>query len=228
MKVKRNLAQRLLDRFFYKYYSRNLLYELQMRARSEAADFVQAEMPQAQIFSTHRDIIRFAVKNAATDGLYVEFGVATGNTIKEIAISVPTDIIVYGFDSFQGLPENWSGHVEVSGAFKQKEVPKVPSNATLIPGLFSDTIPPFMDEKKGMVSFAHIDCDLYESTVDILNNIGSRFQAGTMILFDEYFNYPGWKLHEHKAWLEFCENHAIEYTYIGFTALDGRVLIRID
>ena len=228
MKAKRNIAQRLLNRFFYKYYARNLLYELQMRARSEAADFVQAEMPEAPIFQTHRDIIRFAVENSASDGLFLEFGVATGNTIGEIASSAPTGKTVYGFDSFQGLPGDWSGHIETSGAFKQKGLPKVSSNATLVPGLFGETLPSFMTGHDGPVSFAHIDCDLYSSTVTILENIGSRFQAGTMVLFDEYFNYPSWKLHEHKAWLEVCEKTGTKFTYIGFTALDGRVLVRID
>tara|TARA_Y100001936_G_scaffold254034_1_gene323868 strand:+ start:28356 stop:29042 length:687 start_codon:yes stop_codon:yes gene_type:complete len=228
VKAKRNIAQRLLDRFFYKFYARNLLYELQLRARSEAADFVQAEMPEAQIFSAHRDIILFAIKNSAPDGLFLEFGVATGNTMGEIASGVPNGKTVYGFDSFEGLPDDWSGHVETTGAFKQKGLPKVPQNATLIPGLFDDTLPPFMEQNAGPVSFVHIDCDLYSSTVTILENIGSRFQPGTMILFDEYFNYPSWKLHEHKAWMEFCEKSGTQFTYIGFTALDGRVLVRID
>ena len=228
VKAKKNIAQRLLDRFFYKFYARNLLYELQIRARSEAADFIQVEMPHAQIFMTHRDIIRFAVENAAEDGLYMEFGVATGNTLGEIAKSAPVEKIVYGFDSFQGLPGDWSGHIETAGAFKQNPFPKVPSNATLVPGLFSDTLPSFITNNDGPVSFVHIDCDLYSSTATILNNIGSRFQAGTMVLFDEYFNYPGWKLHEHKAWVEFSEKTGTQYTYIGFTALDGRVLVRID
>lgn len=228
VKAKRNIAQRLLDRFVYKYFARNVLYELQMRARSEAADFIQAEMPHAQIFMTHRDIIRFAVKNAAEDGLYLEFGVATGNTLNEIANAAPAAKIVYGFDSFEGLPGDWSGHVETAGAFKQNGFPKVPSNATLVPGLFSDTLPSFVIKNDGPVSFVHIDCDLYSSTATILNNIGARFQAGTMVLFDEYFNYPGWRLHEHKAWVEFSEKTDTKYTYIGFTALDGRVLVRID
>jgi len=122
LKPKRNIAQRLLDRFFYKYYARNLLYELQMRARSESADFVQTEMPEAQIFRTHRDIIHFAINNSPTDGLFLEFGVATGNTISEIASIVPGGTTVFGFDSFKGLPENWSGHIESTGAFKQNKI----------------------------------------------------------------------------------------------------------
>ncbi len=228
MKPKRNIAQRLLDRFFYKYYARNLLYELQMRARSESADFVQTEMPEAQIFRTHRDIIHFAINNSPTDGLFLEFGVATGNTISEIASIVPGGTTVFGFDSFKGLPENWSGHIETTGAFQQKKMPNVPPNVSLVPGLFRETLPEFFVDKNGRVSFAHIDCDLYSSTATILDHIGSRLQSGTMILFDEYFNYPGWKLHEHRAWMDFSNNSKIAFTYVGFTALDGKVLIRVD
>lgn len=228
MRTRRSLSERLIQRFFYKYYARNLLYELQLRARDEAADYVQAHMPEAQIFAQHRKIIEHAVRNSATDGLYLEFGVATGNTIREIAAHAPKDNTVYGFDTFSGLPGDWTGHVETSGAFKQKSVPKVPSNVSLVRGLFEDSLPGFMAEHEGPVSFAHIDCDLYSSTVTILDHIGPRLRTGTLLLFDEYFNYPGWKLHEHKAWTEYCQANGVRYSYIGLTALDGRVLVRID
>jgi hypothetical protein len=228
MKISRSLSERLIKRFFYKYYSRNLLYELQLRARDEAADYVQAHMAEAQIFQRHQQIIEHAVSNAADDGMFLEFGVATGNTMREIASHAPAGTSVYGFDSFSGLPGDWTGHVETAGAFKQKAVPKVPGNVQLIRGYFDATLPGFMQEHDGPVSFAHIDCDLYSSTVTILENIGDRLRPGTHLLFDEYFNYPSWKQHEHKAWAEFCAAHGVNYTYLGFTALDGRVLVRVD
>lgn len=228
MKTRRSLSERLVQRFFYKFYARNLLYELQLRARSEAADYVQARMADATIFTEHRKIIEFAAKNAPPDGLFLEFGVATGNTIREIASAAPPDITVYGFDSFSGLPENWHGHVESAGAFNQKGLPKVPGNVTLLEGLFEESLPRFMAAHDAPVSFVHIDCDLYSSTKTVLDHIGARLRVGTLILFDEYFNYPGWKLHEHKAWTEFCSATGIRYTYLGFTSLDGHVLVRID
>ena len=228
MKAKRSLSERLIQRFFYKYYARNLLYELQLRARSEAADYVQAHMADAQIFTSHKRLVEHAVRHAPDTGLYMEFGVATGNTTREIAAHAPAGATVYGFDSFAGLPEDWSGHVETSGAFKQKGLPSVPGNVQLVQGYFEDSLPGFMAEHEGPVAFAHIDCDLYSSTVTILDNIGDRLQPGAHVLFDEYFNYPSWKQHEHKAWAEFCAAKDIRYTYLGFTALDGRVLVRVD
>lgn len=228
MKISRSLSERLIQRFFYKYYSRNLLYELQLRARDEAADYVQDHMPEAQIFPLHQQIVEHAVKHAPDDGMYLEFGVATGNTLREIAAHAPSGKTVYGFDSFSGLPGDWTGHVETAGAFKQKAIPKVPGNVQLIRGYFEDSLPDFMKANNGPVGFVHIDCDLYSSTVTILDNIGDRLQPGTHVLFDEYFNYPSWKQHEHKAWAEFCAAHGVNYTYLGFTALDGRVLVRVD
>ena len=228
MKISRSLSERLIQRFFYKYYSRNLLYELQLRAREEAADYVQDNMPEAQIFPLHQQIVEYAVKHAPDDGMYLEFGVATGNTLREIAAHAPSGKTVYGFDSFSGLPGDWTGHVETTGAFKQKAIPKVPGNVQLVRGYFEDSLPGFMAEHEGPVDFVHIDCDLYSSTVTILDNIGDRLKPGTHVLFDEYFNYPSWKQHEHKAWAEFCAAHGVNYTYLGFTALDGRVLVRVD
>lgn len=228
MKIRKSLSERLIQRFFYKYYSRNLLYELQIRARSEAADYVQSHMAEATIFATHRDIVRFAAENAPPGGLFMEFGVATGNTIRELASAIPSGATIYGFDGFTGLPGDWSGHVETAGAFRQKAVPKMPANAELVVGLFDDTLPGFMAAHDGPVSFAHVDCDLYVSTKIIFEHIGSRLMPGSLILFDEYFNYPGWRLHEYKAWQEFCAAKGVRYSYRGFSALDGRVLVRID
>lgn len=228
MKVRKSLSERLIQRFFYKYYSRNLLYELQTRARSEAADYVQSHMEQATIFPAHRDIVRFAGENAPRDGLFLEFGVATGNTLRELASVIPSGATIYGFDGFTGLPGDWSGHVETAGAFRQKSIPKVPANAELVVGLFDETLPGFMAAHDGPVSFAHVDCDLYISTKIIFEHIGSRLVPGSLVLFDEYFNYPGWRLHEYKAWQEFCEANDVSYSYLGFSALDGRVLVRID
>jgi hypothetical protein len=41
-------------------------------------------------------------------------------------------------------------------------------------------------------------------------------QPGTIIVFDEFFNYPGWKQHQVKAWTEFASKHHVNYTFIGY------------
>ena len=117
-KDKRSLVHRLVRRVVYKHYGRNLLDELQLRALRDAADYAQANMSGAQIFEYYSDYISYAVEAASGPGLFLEFGVAGGNSVRKIASR--TEIIVHGFDSFEGLPEAWSGHVEVRGAVSKK------------------------------------------------------------------------------------------------------------
>ena len=59
------------------------------------------------------------------------------------------------------------------------------------------------------------DCDIYGSAVDILRLAG-QIGPGTVILFDEYLNYPSWENREYKAWKQFAESNGVSYTYLGF------------
>ena len=147
----------------------------------------------------------------AKEGLWLEFGVHTGDTINIIAQN--TTNIVYGFDSFEGLPENWNcfekGHFAC-------EIPKVPSNVVLIKGWFEDTLPEFVKKhKKEKVAFLHVDCDLYSSTKCIFDNLKNNFQDGSIICFDELLNYKGWEDHEWKAWNEFLEETNYKWKCLG-------------
>lgn len=226
-KSKRSLTERLVRRVFYKYYARNLLYELQLRARNTSADYVEAHMQNAVIFWTLKDILNFCMNRAPKDGLVLEFGVATGNTTNIIA-NASNGRTVHGFDSFEGLPEDWSGHVETRGAFSQKgNLPKVVNNVILHKGWFSDSLPDFLEKNQDKIAFLHIDCDLYSSTQDVLSLLKDRLQIGTVIEFDEYFNYPNWQQHEYRAWQEFVTDNNIRYKYIALTAHDGKVAIEI-
>ena len=151
------------------------------------------------------------IASEAVPGLVMEFGVATGYTLNHIAEKF-SDRTVYGFDWFNGLPEDWradhrKGHFACAA-------PEVRSNAELVVGLFNDTLPKFMAEHPGeAASFIHLDADLYSSTVTIFNNIEDRIVKGTILLFDE-LEYPGdYREHEYKAFKEFLElsNHDVEY-----------------
>ena len=79
------------------------------------------------------------------DTLWLEFGVASGRTINYI--SSFTKHNVYGFDTFEGLPEKWRVGCE-KGAFNQNGVlPAVNENVVLIKGLFCDTLYSFFKDK---------------------------------------------------------------------------------
>src|SRR3712207_9470534 len=64
---------------------------------------------------------------------------------------------------------------------------------------------------KQPVAFLHADCDLYSSTKCILGNLGNRLVSGSIIVFDEYFNYPGWEQHEFRAFSEFVAERRLSY-----------------
>ncbi len=51
---------------------------------------------------------------------------------------------------------------------------------------------------------------------------------GTIILFDEYFNYDGWEQHEHKAFREFIEETNLNFTYLAYNQYHEQVLVRIN
>jgi hypothetical protein len=123
----------------------------------------------------------------------------------------------HGFDSFEGLPEDWFGMPLVKNSFSLKGgLPKVPRNVTLNKGWFNETLLQWCQTHQDKIAFIHIDCDLYSSTITIFEALVHRFQVGTVILFDEYFNYPNWEYHEYKAWQEIVVKYGIIYDYIGF------------
>ena len=62
---------------------------------------------------------------------------------------------------------------------------------------------------------------------NILDNLNSKITVGSVILFDEYFNYPAWKKHEFLAWQEFCNKNKVNYEYLAFTASGSSVLVRV-
>ena len=77
------------------------------------------------------------------------------------------------------------------------------------------------------IALLHVDCDLYSSTVTILNELKDNIVPGTVIVFDEYINYPGWQLDEFKAWKEHVGAYGREYEYIGRVSKHQKVAIRV-
>jgi SAM-dependent methyltransferase len=193
----------------------NLDYERRKIALRTTARFIESRLGAARRVSDKFELMRFALAAAPLEGLVLEFGVATGATIRALAETVPQRKL-YGFDSFEGLPEDWAGYMP-AGSFRQPTLPTVPNNVELVVGLFSDTLPRFLTETAGTVAFVHFDCDLYSSTQCVLENIHGRLARGAIFVFDEYYNYPGWKFGEHLALEEFVAKTEARIEYIGYT-----------
>ncbi|RME89944.1 MAG: class I SAM-dependent methyltransferase [Anaerolineae bacterium] len=224
--LKRSLNA-LMDDIFYKD-SRNIERWRQRKALEETGIFVEQNMPLVQSFGGRYALMRFAVETAkatSETGLVCEFGVAAGKSINFIARLLPT-MTVYGFDSFEGLPEDWRDGLP-KGHFKVGRLPRVASNVVLIPGWFEETLPDFLEKHPQKALFLHIDCDLYSSTKTVFDAMEQRIGAGTVILFDEFFNYPGWKEGEYKAFTEFVARSQIPFNYIGYNRYGTQVAIQV-
>jgi hypothetical protein len=142
---------------------------------------------------------KLGLEQCVPGGLYLEFGVGTGFSLRQIRKLLDPSIKLYGFDSFNGLPEPWRD-LRV-GAFSTNYRVDLP-NTELVEGLFKDSLPRFLEQHPGHVSFIHIDCDIYSSTSEVLTLLKERIVHGTVILFDELFGYKGWERHEYRALME--------------------------
>jgi hypothetical protein len=227
---KRGLGEGLFARayrkFLHSFYANDLWIDLRLHAKREAVDYIIANMQDALVLPDRLDLLKFALSRAPADGLVLEFGVEKGASLRHLASLTPR--IVHGFDSFAGLPGDWSGTKEAKGAFDQRgKLPRIPPNAELHVGWFDATLPPFLAGDPSPCALVHVDCDIYVSTVAVFTELAPRIVPGTVIVFDEYFNYPGWRNHEYKAFQEFIDGFGRGYRYLGFAAEKGHVAVQI-
>ncbi len=196
----------------------------ELLAALESARYYTDRMSRVPNFPSDLALLENAFGLCRLEGLILEFGVASGRTIHKLASL--TNRPIYGFDVFSGLPETWRTGFP-AGTFQQDALPKMPPHVVLIPGLFEDTLPAFAAAHQEQAAFIHVDCDLYSSARTILANLGSHIAKGTIIVFDEYFNYPGWQQHEYRALKEFISASGYAYEYIGFVSSHQQVAVRI-
>lgn len=161
------------------------------------------------------------------DGYNLEFGVFSGFTISCLATARP-DLEFDGFDSFEGLPEDWdTGEKYVNKkAFSVPSIPEVPDNVRLHQGWFEETLPVWLEQNEPKnITYLHLDADLYSSTKTVLDSLNHMIVAGTIIRLDELccwrtvFGeasprskanralYGKWKEHEWKAMIEWMQTY---------------------
>ena len=199
---------------------------LENLALESSAKYIQENGQRAVIFKDRADLWRFAINNTNQNGLFAEFGVSWGKSLNYLASCLPKDKIIFGFDSFQGLKEDFWGTSFIKGAFTTNgKIPKFPSNVELVVGWFSETLPIFLQNHNDKFSFIHLDADTYDSTKEVLELLANRVRSGTIIIFDEYIGFPNWQNNEVRAWKEFIERYNIKYSYIAFSSMS--VVVKI-
>lgn len=194
---------------------------LWQRAAESSADFVENHLRTAMLFDRRDALHKFAFDDLLSEGLLMEFGVFKGESINAFADDLADkgdSRKIYGFDAFEGLQENWHGigyhrsrnHFNLGG-----RKPDVRSRVRLVPGWIDATLPVFLNESAGPIAFIHIDTDTYLPAKTILSLCKSRLVPGSLILFDELIDYPGWKDGEYKALQE--EIDPSYYEWVGFS-----------
>lgn len=180
--------------------------------------------------------IALSAKSAPSDGLIMEFGVCTGVSLAIIADTLRPRL-VYGFDSFKGLPSPWkksSSQVFEAGAFRLEAVQKPPrDNTRIIVGMIEETLPVFLCENPGPLAFLHIDVDLGDVTAAILRIAGDRCISGTVLRFDEFCDwggyptsrYPEWPQHEYRAFMEWLKVSGKRVKPVFRDSLEGATFV---
>jgi hypothetical protein len=202
----------------------NILWD---RAAESSADYVERHIFRAMLFNYKETLWDYALTKVHYEGLFAEFGVYSGTSINHFARVIGRHgKIIHGFDSFEGLKEDWPGTQTIKGALTlEGKLPKVMENVRLVKGWFDVTIPEFLNEHRESFSFVHFDADTFESTRLLLNLLRKRIAANTIVIFDEYLGFPNWINGEYRAWQEFVVENNIHYEYLAFARQQAAIRI---
>lgn len=162
---------------------------------------------------------RLAERIGSADVLLLEFGVFRGVSMRMLAeMFASAGSRFYGFDSFEGLPENWRGappgHFDVGGRPPQIDDDRV----EFVKGWFRDTLPGQLDRlveaAKTRQLVVHFDADLYSSTLYLLFKITERLDK-FFFVFDEFSG------HEARALYNFRQATGSDVEFFDHTEFEG-------
>jgi hypothetical protein len=211
-------------RFFFPRYSW-FLDRLNWEARLNAT---VKEFPSAVELATREDLYRY-VSDALVGGKdevvdYLEFGVFEGASIAQwCALNQNPGSRFFGFDSFEGLPEDWHSGKR-RGAFSTGgKVPEIADpRASFVAGWFQKSLRGFVASYRPQSEIIiHVDCDLYSSTLYCLTTLDPVISPGTLIVLDDFFD----ALHVYRALTDYCVAYVRQYKILARTCELGQVAI---
>lgn len=220
------------DEFKYYVNKKNFILEkLTSDMHQEVFDCFGENLKQCLRFNTREEIRKFSVDLALENEkksidnknpYYLEFGVFNGTSTNFISKNVEK---LYAFDSFEGISEEWLG-VHPKGHYtRNKKIPYLRKNIVPVVGLVEDTLDDFLNKHNPKIYFVHMDLDVYGPTEFTLRKLKSYLAKGSIILFDELYNYINWKEGEYKALKEVFDDK--EYRYRAFNLQNCQVAIEI-
>jgi predicted O-methyltransferase YrrM len=179
---------------------------------------------ETRFFGNTAATLRHAAALATLPGSVVELGVRFGTSTRLLQFA--TGLPVHGFDTFSGLPQAW--HTVPRGAYSTAGVvPELGPLVHLHKGLFSQTLPGWVERHRAPLRLLHVDCDLYESTAEALHLLAPLVAPGTVVLFDEYLMNPQWTEDEHKALVEVGQSRGWTWRYAAFSLFSHQAVVVI-
>lgn len=137
-------------------------------------------------------------------GMVLDLGVAEGHSTLQISANLPAGKKVHAFDAFEGLRDPWSKtdtppHAIDLGGVVPPELQSA-LNVDCRVGWVEDTLPQFLREFPELdFALIHLDMDVYPPTNFVLKTLAKKLSRGCIVVFDDYFDFPGWQNHSHKA-----------------------------
>src|ERR1035438_972594 len=177
-----------------------------------------------QTFASRRLLFEWIAETIKlSDVLYLEFGVAEGKSMELWSkLLVNRNSQLYGFDSFEGLPEAWEQWYQ-KGRFSTGGVapPTNDSRVTYVKGWFDETLPMFIPPRHEVL-FINVDADLYSSARTVLRHMRPYVEVGTYLYFDEFHH----RYDEMKAYDEFVAQTGYKFEMLAADKTFNQVLFR--
>jgi O-methyltransferase len=176
-------------------------------------DFYNGKRDHSKRFQLHEKVAD-TYKLGTQPVNYLEFGVASGSSFKWwLNRNSNSNSRFSGFDTFEGLPEDWGTYKKGDMSFGMIQVDD--KRAELVKGLFQDTLLQFIDRNSARlqesVNIIHLDADLFTATIFVLTQLFRYIKKGDIIFFDE-FSVPN---HEYQAYQIFTSSFNIKLKPIG-------------
>ena len=181
------------------------------------------ELPKLPELFFHRwALFDRMIELSKKDRPFYEFGVWRGEAFKYL---IKTFKNGFGFDSFEGIPEDWDD-MKAGSYTSDGIIPKIKGGEFIV-GKFQDTLPGFFSEFRPTASIINFDADLYSSTICALNCASPVIDQHTILIFDEFLINPNWENDEHKALEEFCLQNNYKYEVLAVSFFSKQVAVRL-
>lgn len=226
-RARRWVREQVFDRFLLRWMKSQVMHldhdaALRLAALLDGAQYAAAHMQGARATPDKTEVLRFGLDHTPPEGLVLACGVFSVAGLE--AIGTQLGRVAYGFEL---RPP----------ALSQA------TSAKLMAGRFEHTVPAFLAQHPGPIAFLHIDTDLYAQSMSeadgtpcdvhtasksALDIVGDRLVPGSVVVLDEYFNSPGWREQEFRAFQEMVQSRALNYRYLAYdTTGFGTVALQI-